>query len=319
MSPVRVGVVGARRRRQGLGPFVVRDLLAAGAVLHAFLATREQTRDETAAQLARATGHAPRGYLDIDAMLEAESLDALVILSPHETHPRFLRAALEAGLHALCEKPLVWGSEDLAGTAATLVAGFAERGLQLWENCQWPYTLVAFERLHPGSLDAPPRHFRMELQPASPGESMLADALPHPLSLLQRLVPGRGPGLADLRIRAAAPDDSAREIRFAYLCEGHRVEVEVALRPTQAHPRETCIAIDGRAARRVVSPEDYRLWFRGEGRAVPLDDPLPRLVTDFVQELEKRPEERAPSRSQEMVERMGMLAEIARAWRNADA
>ena len=52
MRPPRVGIIGARRRRQGLGPFVARDLRAAGAEIPCFLATRAETRDDTAGQLA---------------------------------------------------------------------------------------------------------------------------------------------------------------------------------------------------------------------------------------------------------------------------
>lgn len=52
---------------------------------------------------------------DIEAMLAAERLDALDILSPRETHGAMVRRAAEAGLPAICQKPL---TNDLAQSLA---------------------------------------------------------------------------------------------------------------------------------------------------------------------------------------------------------
>ena len=48
----------------------------------------------------------PRTYLDWRDMLEAESLDAIVVCSPHATHAAIALAAIDLGIHALVEKPL---------------------------------------------------------------------------------------------------------------------------------------------------------------------------------------------------------------------
>jgi len=113
-----VGLVGARRRRQGLGPFVARDLVRAGARVPCFAATSAATRDAASGQLAATCGIEARGYTNVDEMLARERLDALAILSPAETHAAYLESALAAGLHVLCEKPLVWGRPDLAADGA---------------------------------------------------------------------------------------------------------------------------------------------------------------------------------------------------------
>jgi len=93
----------------------------------------------------------------------------------------------------------VWEVPAIDALASEIVAAFAERGLLLYENCQWPFALSGFERLHPGSLAAPPRELRMELQPASHGLAALGDSLSHPLSLLQALVPGDAPAVDEIR------------------------------------------------------------------------------------------------------------------------
>lgn len=60
-------------------------------------------------ELARATAEThgiPAVYKDYDAMLEAEELDGVCIATPNSLHAPMVRAALERGLHVLCEKPL---------------------------------------------------------------------------------------------------------------------------------------------------------------------------------------------------------------------
>lgn len=62
---------------------------------------------------ALAARYAPaRAYGDWRALLERESLDALVVCSPHATHAEIVLAALDAGVHALVEKPLCVSVED---------------------------------------------------------------------------------------------------------------------------------------------------------------------------------------------------------------
>src|SRR5688500_10570514 len=64
-------------------------------------------------------------YSDFDEMLREVDLDAVVIATPSRTHARFVRAALDRGLHVFCEKPFTLDSqvsEELANLAK-------ERGL----------------------------------------------------------------------------------------------------------------------------------------------------------------------------------------------
>jgi predicted dehydrogenase len=308
MSRPRVGLVGARQRRQGLGPFVARDLVQAGAGVPCFVTTSTATRDAAIGQLAATCGVEARGYLDVDEMLARERLDALAILSPAETHAAYLEAALAAGLHVLCEKPLVWGRPDLAATTARLVDVFDRAGLLLWENCQWPYTLPAYEHLFPGALRRPPERFFMLMQPTSAGVQAFADSLPHTLSLLQALVPGEDPTLVDPRFAVVDPERGEQTVAFRYRTDRWSARVDVRLKPASAFPREAAFALDGRLARRRVESESYRLSFTSDDdRSVPLDDPMTLLIADFVGELR---EARSPSKSRGIAERMALLGQL---------
>jgi predicted dehydrogenase len=48
----------------------------------------------------------PRTYADWESMLASESLDAIVVCSPHATHAAVTLAAIDLGIHCLVEKPL---------------------------------------------------------------------------------------------------------------------------------------------------------------------------------------------------------------------
>ena len=311
----RVGVIGASRQRQGLGPFFVRDLQRAGARVPCFLSTSADSARATRRELAEAFGVEANPYLDLDEMLAGEALDALAILSPAQTHRRYLEAARVAGLHVLCEKPFVWGEAELSRTTRRIVSEFEAAGLLLRENCLWPYTLPAFEKLHPGALGAPPRLFEMTLQPANPGVDRLGDSLPHALSLVQALSPGPG-RLEDPSVLGIRGD--VLEIAFSYHTAACRTAVCIRLRRTDAIPRRVTFAVDGRSARRVVD-DDYRLFFADADRRVAVEDPLTLLVSDFVCAISAHAGARAPSQGREIAERMEMLAAIVDTYRRAES
>ncbi|AGN01316.1 oxidoreductase domain-containing protein [Salinarchaeum sp. Harcht-Bsk1] len=70
-------------------------------------------------------------YEDYAAMLESADLDGVVIATPHALHHEQVAAALDAGLHVLCEKPLVLTVEDAvdlrdraAAADRTLMVGY---------------------------------------------------------------------------------------------------------------------------------------------------------------------------------------------------
>ena len=121
----RVGIIGARRVRQGLGPFVARDLVAAGAEVPCFVGDLARARSRPRSRRSSDTRSvSPRGYVDVDAHARrASALDAVAILSPAETHEEYLVARARRGLAVLCEKPLVWGTRRARRPrAAELVA-----------------------------------------------------------------------------------------------------------------------------------------------------------------------------------------------------
>jgi predicted dehydrogenase len=75
--------------------------------------TNESRRPEAERLLPRA-----RWYDSAEALLAEERLDFVDICTPPTAHVSLIRAALQRGLHVLCEKPLVCRFEDLAEVSA---------------------------------------------------------------------------------------------------------------------------------------------------------------------------------------------------------
>jgi hypothetical protein len=281
----RVALVGARRVRQGLGPFVARDLAAAGIQVTALLGTGAASADAAARELAERFGIHARAHTSLDELLAKEPVDALAILSPAETHERYLRAALDARLHVLCEKPLVWGEGAFARRGRELVDGFRARGLLLEENCQWPHVLDAFRALHPSWDGKPPARFAMLLAPAARGVDALRDAVPHPLSLLQALCPDPAPRLEAVRFERVSRAPETMRVGFVYCAGGARVRCAVDLRADEQVPRPAALEIDGRRAERRIRLADYRMELADGARSVALPDPLTRHLAVFASHL----------------------------------
>ena len=105
-QPVRWGFLGAGMIARVVGSST-HD--ADGAVLHAAAA-----RD-----LERAQGLLPQAaYDDYAALLADDEVEAVYISLPNDAHVRWTLAALEAGKHVLCEKPLGMDAAEVASVVA---------------------------------------------------------------------------------------------------------------------------------------------------------------------------------------------------------
>jgi predicted dehydrogenase len=275
----RVAVVGARRVRTGLGAFLAKHLVAHGAEVPAFIASREETI-EAGRESLRSVGIEAQGYVDLEALLDAHPVDALVIASPHETHSAWLEEAVTRGLHVLCEKPLVWGDSLALSHALRQLDLASDRRLVVFENCPWPHALAAFDALHPGARAGGVRTVEIEMAPSSTEpRSMLVDVMSHPLSILQAIAGAAGQGV---RISAWNEVGEGRvDLSFRFEAETP-IAVRIRLRPAPAQPRPMALTVNGSRAERRLEMEDYSMSFADGGREVPIPDPMAALAGDFV-------------------------------------
>ncbi|MFC1588219.1 Gfo/Idh/MocA family protein [Planctomycetota bacterium] len=317
MEAPRIGIIGARRPRQGLGAFIAGFLRECGATVPAFIGTSNETIAEMTQNLKAAYGIEATGYTGFEAMLAEEKLDSLVIASPHQTHLDYLEKALAAGLHVLCEKPLVWNCDNPAAKTEEIVRGFQDRKLLLMENTQWPCTLETFRKLFPNAYgeDLPVTEFRMTLAPVSQGAAMILDAMSHVFSMLQELCPGRYRRLENIQIRV---DDSGSE--NLVICFQYPSVTAVAVRVNLVHvpepPRPAGYSINEHRARREINMEDYSMVLRDKGRAEPLPDPLKILVNRFYMQLINALSGAAPAPDIGITDRMYLLQQLFEHYEN---
>ncbi|QSX01234.1 Gfo/Idh/MocA family oxidoreductase [Haloterrigena alkaliphila] len=128
--PIRIGIVGLGYIGTTVGGQFHRH---ADATVRALCDLDTDRLEETGAEFEVPED---RRYTDYAAMLEAEPIDAVLIGTPHTLHYEQVVAALEAGCHVYCDKPLTTDLErarDLADRAErgseTLMVGY-QRHLQ---------------------------------------------------------------------------------------------------------------------------------------------------------------------------------------------
>lgn len=279
---LRVGIVGAGRTRQGLGPFLAQTLVRAGCDLVGVAGRDQASAERAAAALAPALGQPVAAFATATEL--ASRVDALVVAAPVPGHLGGLDAALAAGVPCLCEKPLVAADEVLAGLQR--IALFRERNILLVENCQWPFVLPAFHQLWPQRVGAPVHHVAMGLGPGWPGPAMVVDSLSHVLSLVQAVAPLR-PDAMPTQVRQHDGGPTARRdlVEFTLAAAHGPIEVALHLEHTPAQPRPAWFAIDGARIDRRLGPDYAHSYVRPDGAAVNLRDPLHQLVYGFVSDL----------------------------------
>lgn len=118
-----------------------------------------------------ATTHGIAGAHDsLDGLLADPAIEAIYIALPHALHKSTVLAALDAGKHVLCEKPLALNSAEAAEIAAhprakslIIAEGFMVRYQPQWE---WIQAQIAAEKL--GTIKQVTAFTALQLPPAEP-------------------------------------------------------------------------------------------------------------------------------------------------------
>lgn len=93
--------------------------IATGRVIPAIQASEHEvtaiaSRDGTRAEAVAAEMDVPRAVEGYGALLDLAKLEAVYVPLPNGLHAEWVRAAADAGLHVLCEKPLTGSAEETA-------------------------------------------------------------------------------------------------------------------------------------------------------------------------------------------------------------
>ncbi len=293
---MRAAVIGA----SGMGKHHAKWLLQAGCELVAFAGSSEATVARTKLALQDALGFAGRGYTSVAELLDREQPDCVAVCSPAELHYEHALAALHAGAHVMCEKPLVYDetlpAEKLLAQGAELVAAAQELERALAVNTQYAAGVAPYYELTGLSPDDPPREFfmQMESKPKTPrqGEAIWVDLSPHPISVLLAFCPD---GQADWETASCEVSEARVDARFRWgLSRGTACDCHLVTRNTP--PEESIrrawgingvvVEYEGRNDERGV----YAAYLRRAGREVRAQDFVHTSLARFVDAAQGRGE-----------------------------
>ena len=207
MNPVGMAVIGAGY----WGPNIVRNALAfAGAELK-WVCDREVER---ARRLAGAQS-AVRVTADIEDVLADESVEAVAIATPPETHADLALRCIEAGRHLLIEKPLA----DSYDAGLQIVRGAEERDLVLHCDhtfCYTPAVQKIRDLVVAGELGTPLYYdsVRVNLGLVQQQVDVFWDLGPHDISIVDFVL---GSGRELLTVQA----DGADPLGLGQACVGY--------------------------------------------------------------------------------------------------
>jgi predicted dehydrogenase len=115
MAPVRIGILGLGSMGLQHAAYIAAGKVE-GATLTALCTRSPERLAEAAAKYPNAAA-----FTSLPQLLGSTTCDALLIATPHDDHPHAIRAAFDANLHVLVEKPLA----VTIGAARQIVADYA--------------------------------------------------------------------------------------------------------------------------------------------------------------------------------------------------
>lgn len=126
--PLRIGLLGAARITP---PALIQPAGVIPAVQLAGIAARDRTRAEAFA----AEHGVARAYDSYDALIASDEIDLIYNALPIDAHAGLTIAALQAGKHVLCEKPLAMNADE----ARAMQAAAEASGKRLIEAFHYRY------------------------------------------------------------------------------------------------------------------------------------------------------------------------------------
>lgn len=288
-AQLRVAIIGA----SGIGKNHAAWFAKNGCEVVAFAGSSASTVEATQEVLLSRLDYKPRGYSDLSRLLKHEKLDAVCIATPPHLHFEQVQQCLQSGVHALCEKPLVYDPQlapkVLVGQANRLVKEAEAAKVLLGTQMQYPFIagkLCEMARIAPEGLET----FTMEmetknLKPGRSHETVWIELAPHPLSVLQHLT-ARSAHLVEDSIRCTI-GELATEATFALKRkDGSELRVHLITRcnPSAAVPLRR-FTLNGKSidyAGRKNESGEFLTYLSTETETVELPDLVDLLIGNFV-------------------------------------
>lgn len=193
---LRVAVIGAGR----IGKQHAKWYQMVGCQVVAFVGSSPESVARTQEALKEMLGRCIPGYTHIARMAEEAKPSAVSVCTPHALHCEHAIQAMEAGLHVLCEKPLVWDDEKpreaVLADARRMLSTAQRCGVLLGMNAQYVAGIPAYLEWYAAER-GPLTHaecFEAVMQSrgragSAEYEQIWVDLASHPLSLILKWQP----------------------------------------------------------------------------------------------------------------------------------
>ena len=286
MIRLRVSIIGAGRRRNGIGEHIGKYFHQHGATVTSVLGTTETTSLQASSEL-RKYGIEARPYINFNEMVKGEKPDAVVIASPSSTHYEYLLQCLDSGVHIFCEKPFIWDDQrDLRKRVEDIFEKAREKKLIIAMNSQWPFSIDAYETLCGKAVLQKLNTFFVKMSPPFPGRAMIPESVPHALSLLYCLL-----GVGEIEsLNFDSDGEKEISIKFSYLFETRACDVIIKLISQNLQPRDLSFGLNDKIVSRSLGSEDYEIYFNYGDKRLRIVDPLSRSVQNFLEAVGKQTE-----------------------------
>ena len=246
---LRVAVAGAT----GIGKHHAKWYHRWGCDVVGFLGSSQESCSRTEAALREIFPFAGRGYTSMAALLDSEKPDLVDVCTPNAMHFEHACAALDAGCHVLCEKPLVWEDDSPGETLLSRARELLQRARaanRVFAVCtQYASALPPYEEIYRAERGKPPAasRFFAEMETVARGRQrdtgeIWIDMGPHPLSMLLAWHPGGEvvPGTLQTSFR-----DLEARAEFEFTTASGRCRVDISVRDRVEGPPVRRFGVDG--------------------------------------------------------------------------
>ena len=275
---MKVSIIGARKKRSGIGEYIGKYFHRNGATITSVLGTAEKTARDASYGL-RKYGIDATPYTDFYWMVESEKPDTAVIASPPSTHYEYLVKCVDLGLNIFCEKPFVWQeTDDIRGIVEHLFEKAEKKNVAVAMNSQWPFSIRYYEEMCAPIDIEKTNKFSITMSPLSRGREMIPESLPHALSMLYSVF-GDGE-IVDLLFQC---HQEKMVVKFRYQSEKNDCDVSINLARKAQQPRDFCFGFNDRIVHRILDLVNYDIYFGYEDKKIKIIDPLELSVRDFIE------------------------------------
>ncbi len=282
---MKVAVIGAGRNRNGIGRYTAKYFRQAGATIAAVLGTTRKSSRIAAAELQKYDINAI-AYTDLASIIKHEKPDTVVISSPMETHYDYLIQCIEAGVNVFCEKPFIAPScRDATNLLKNVFMKAEKKNLTIAMNSQWPFVLSSYIKLCGPVHRSAIKKFYIRLSPMTEKTDMIAEAVPHALSILYC-----GLGMGQINNLQIESHRETINITFTYKAQRSTCEVLFYLVRQEDQPRELSFGFNDKVIKREIDMESYTISFRSGNTVIQTADPLQSSVLDFISAVSKQRE-----------------------------